>query len=168
MSLSISKGELDQQLDDYQVIYSERSDPFGTVFKGKQEKLRKPVNLRVLPISADELAQEGNDFQEHFAICASFQHQNLSEIIDFGVTESGLLYVVTPMCGKSLRTVENINVGQFKGLFLDLLRVTGWLHDSSNLHGWINPYLLGIDDNGLLKLDGFGLAGLADLLRPRF
>ena len=62
----------------------------------------------------------------------------------------------------------NQNVESIRTAFASLLEVLQWLHQNGTAHGAVSTSALTFDDYGNLKLDNFGLAGLARSLGEYF
>ena len=164
----ITETDLDSLLPEYLVVTKLRKDAFGTVFKARNKKLQKAVNIRILPVPANEFPGGGETFLQYAAALPPFQHPHLAEISDYGVTEAGHLYLVTNAGEKDAKTVLVNDAETIRASFGSLLEILQWLNESVTNHGFINVENLTFDEYGNLKVDGFGLAGLTESMNQYY
>lgn len=138
----------------------------GTVYKGHQESLDRPVAIKVL----SEKLTDRNDVLERFdresLIIARLNHPNIIHIIDRGITPEGLPYFV-------MEYVEGTDLSQAIGegaldtnrkldLTIQVCKALSYAHSNGVIHRDIKPANVLIDTNGNALVLDFGIAKLFD------
>ncbi len=134
----------------------------GAVYKGFQEKLARPVAIKLLPaeLTADE--QFVTRFEREAKTLASLQHPGIVSIYDFGQTTDGHLYFVMEYVeGTDLQRIlqgPGLEPGQALELITQICEALHAAHCQGVIHRDIKPANILITKDGRVKLADFGLA----------
>ncbi|GAA0938701.1 serine/threonine-protein kinase [Actinocorallia libanotica] len=139
----------------------------GQVWRAVDERLRRPVAVKVLP--AELAVAEGGlaRFEREAETTAALQHPGITVLFDIGGDEDGLTYLVMELLeGEDLRAVidrhpDGLPVDQAVEFALQLADALAAAHSRGIVHRDIKPANLFVLDGGRLKLCDFGIAGLA-------
>ena len=150
----------------YKLIEKIGEGGMGTVYKGHQQSLDRPVAIKVL----SEKLTDRNDVLERFdresLIIARLNHPNIIHIIDRGITPEGLPYFV-------MDYVDGTDLGQAIGdrtldtnrkldLTIQVCKALSYAHSNGVIHRDIKPANVLIDTNGHALVLDFGIAKLFD------
>ncbi|MCB1032433.1 MAG: response regulator [Acidobacteria bacterium] len=146
------------------------SGSFGTVFQGVHVDLRRPVAVKVLQRSFEPGSASFLRFRQEGISACRIRHPNAVEVLDFGVTEEGVAYLVMELLeGRSL--AEEIEA---EGLLSPLrcaqilspiCSVLGEAHRLKIIHRDIKPANIFLHANHhgeVVKVLDFGIALLLD------
>jgi|GEM_PF-5458199 len=135
----------------------------GAVYLARQPELERFVALKVLPPMPDD---EEVDLSKHLKTearaMARLTHGNIASVHDFGVTESGLFYLVMEYVdGETL--FEHIRRKQLtepkvRSVSLQMCDALIFAHEHGIIHRDIKPSNILINSEGRVKLVDFGLA----------
>lgn len=134
----------------------------GAVYKGFQEKLARPVAIKILPaeLTADE--QFVSRFEREAKTLARLQHPGIVSIYDFGQTTDGHLYFVMEFVeGTDLQRIlqgPGLDPGQALELITQICEALHAAHCQGVIHRDIKPANILITKDGRVKLADFGLA----------
>jgi serine/threonine protein kinase len=144
----------------YKILAPLGEGAMGTVFRAEREQDGKLVALKVIRGAAtpEGLAR----FAREAEVAASIDHPNVVGILDFGVTEAGVIYLVMELVeGRSLDE-ERGNFGNLDWalpLLGQLARALAAIHAREVIHRDVKPANL-LVSSGRLKLADFGVAQL--------
>jgi CheY-like chemotaxis protein len=162
------------------------SGGFGTVYRGLQLALQRPVAVKVLRFEHhDDAAVQLERFRREGVSTCRVHHRNAIEVIDIAVSEQGLPYLVMELLsGRSLQDELHrcgglLPLSRCMELITPVCEVLIVAHASGVLHRDIKPenIFLHLSPQGeVVKVLDFGLAELRDtddspmtrLTRPQF
>lgn len=140
---------------------------FGTVFKAKQADLQRTVAIKYLSIERSMNERERSHFQNEARILSSLKHPNIVEIYAFGITSSGIPFIVMEYVQGNLLSSE-ISQGimpesRAQKIALQLCKAIKAVHEAGIIHRDLKPQNVitaqnGSDEN--IKLLDFGLSKL--------
>ena len=105
-------------------------------------------------------------FRAEREILAALQHPNIAHILDAGITEAGLPYIVMELIeGESIdRYCEHhgLSVRQRLELFIDVCAAVHFAHQHLTVHRDLKPGNILVTNDGVVKLLDFGIAKVLD------
>ncbi len=157
-------------LSHYQVLEKIGDGGMGVVYRARDNSLRRPVALKILPeiLAADP--EYRARFEREARLLASLNHPNVAAI--YGLEESGGLHflVLELVEGQTLReriyeTVRNkpdesISSGQVLDLAMQIVEGMSAAHKQGIIHRDLKPANIKLTPEGRLKILDFGLARL--------
>ncbi len=156
----VTPDVVNSELEGYVVTGAIGIDPFGSQFNAVQEKFKRAVCVRLLPVASSDYPGGFPAFSDYMAGLSQFHHANIAQVLDFGESTHGRLYIVSEACNRTAdRGFESKD--EIATVFRQAGPVLDWLHANGMVHGWIHPSVVGISDEGQLKLVGIGMAGIA-------
>jgi eukaryotic-like serine/threonine-protein kinase len=109
-------------------------------------------------------------FRAEREILAALQHPNIARILDAGITEAGLPYIVMELVeGESIdRYCEHrgLSVRQRLELFIDVCAAVHFAHQHLTVHRDLKPGNILVTNDGVVKLLDFGIAKVLDADGP--
>lgn len=170
-NLVLAKADplIGQILDDrYTVTERVARGGMGAIYKGHHERLRKPVAVKVLhstvffedPAAIKRLGQEA-------VIVGRLNHPNIVSVYDFGVTPTGLPYLVMDFLdgitlGDVVKKDGPLTVDRAINLFLQIAGGMRAAHEAGLIHRDLKPSnIMLLNDSGnqeLAKILDFGIA----------
>ena len=133
----------------------------GAVYRGHQERLDRPVAVKILP------PQEGQDpdlvtrFLREARTLAKLNHPGIVTVHDYG-QEGGLAWMVMELVdGANLRQVMQtgrLSAGEILTLIPRLCDALQYAHDHGVIHRDLKPENILLDARGWPKIADFGLA----------
>ncbi len=140
----------------------------GTVYRAQDTKLNRPVAIKVL---SDDLADAAarRRFQREAQMASSLNHPHILTVYDVGEFE-GRQYIVTEFVDsgtlKDWAQQEKRTWKQIVELLTGVADGLAAAHMAGILHRDIKPANILVAKNGYAKLADFGLAKLAEPVRP--
>ena len=131
------------------------------VFDGFDERLERPVAVKILRPETEALPGMRKRFQQEARISARLVHPNIVAVLDYG-EEGGASYLVMErLPGRTLR--DEIARGpmppeRLAALTTDTLGALAAAHRFGVLHRDIKPSNILIDDDGHARITDFGIA----------
>jgi serine/threonine protein kinase len=105
-------------------------------------------------------------FRVEREILAALQHPNIARILDAGITDAGLPYIVMELVeGESIdRYCEHhaLSVRQRLELFIDVCAAVHFAHQHLTVHRDLKPGNILVTNDGVVKLLDFGIAKVLD------
>jgi DNA-binding response OmpR family regulator len=149
---------------------------FGAVYRGTHLRLQRRVAVKVLramggPDSALQLAR----FRREGIAACRIAHPNAVEVLDFGVSSSGIAYLVMELLrgqtlGTLLRTVQTLPLPRTAAIVAPVCEALAAAHAAGIVHRDIKPdnVFLHAAGHGLevVKVVDFGIARLVDEVVP--
>jgi CheY-like chemotaxis protein len=146
------------------------SGGFGTVFRGVQLSLDRPVAIKIFQaLAASARPEELERFRREGISACRVNHPNALGIIDSGVSSSGIAYLVTELLeGHTLRaelvTHHRLTIGRTASILVPVCQVLTAAHAIGLVHRDIKPdniFLHQGRDGEVVKVLDFGIAKLA-------
>jgi serine/threonine-protein kinase len=141
----------------------------SVVYRGVYEPLEQPVAIKMLKSHLVSDPQQAKRFQQEIKTAGTLNHRNIVSILDFGVTEQGVPYLVMEyLAGRSMSDViedeDRISVDRVIKIFSQAASALAFAHDAGVVHRDIKPSNLVIVDRGderdVVKIVDFGIAKL--------
>lgn len=101
-------------------------------------------------------------FKNEYEVMTRLKHPNLVQVYDFGITEDGLYFIIMEyLKGHTLKDPEtrNLDKGKVLDVFIDVLRVLGFIHSRNIIYRDIKPENIMITHAGTKLLD-FGISNI--------
>lgn len=106
-------------------------------------------------------------FRAEREILAALQHPNIARILDAGITEAGLPYIVMELIeGESIDRYcdhHSLSVRQRLELFIDVCAAVHFAHQHLTVHRDLKPGNILVTNDGVVKLLDFGIAKVLDV-----
>lgn len=139
----------------------------GTVYRGRQLSLQRPVAIKVMSSDLVEQPEFILRFRREAAALASLSHENVVSIIDQGRIAQWCYFVMEFVEGATLRRVmskQGLRMSAALDLALQIGRGLDYAHSKGVVHRDLKPENILITDRGLdgylAKICDFGLADL--------
>ncbi|HEY9793388.1 MAG TPA: serine/threonine-protein kinase [Candidatus Obscuribacterales bacterium] len=139
----------------------------SVVYRGIYEPLEQPVAIKMLKSHLVSDPQQAKRFQQEIKTAGTLNHRNIVSILDFGVTEQGVPYLVMEyLGGRSLADViedeDRLSVNRVIKIFSQAASALAFAHQAGVVHRDIKPSNLVIiaEDGDLVKIVDFGIAKL--------
>ena len=163
--MSVKAGE---SLGHYVIIEEIGRGGMATVYRARQESLRRDVAIKVLPdfFATDEQFRER--FAREAATIGRLRHPNIVTVFDFG-EEDGTPYIVTELvAGKPLasRITGAIPLDEVLGILRPLASAIDYAHGHEVLHRDLKPSNVILDADGSPVLTDFGLSRIVGSMPP--
>lgn len=154
-------------VDRYEILESLGTGGFGEIYRCRDLVLSRDVALKILKqeVSGDLIRR----FQNEARIAARLDHRNIVNVVDFGDTGDGNLFLAMEyLKGESLedllRRRGTLTLDEFLPLLSQICHGLSFAHENGVLHRDIKPsnVMLVTDDQGgsQVKLVDFGIAKL--------
>ncbi len=149
----------------YRLKHSIGAGGMATVWLAADERLSRPVAVKVL---SDSLAADEGyraRFEREARVAASLSHPNLVNVFDYGSEDERPYLVMEYVDGPTLSAVLGGNGGprvDGRELARGLLRALGAIHAAGIVHRDVKPSNILIGDDGRFRLTDFGIARPAD------
>ena len=156
--------------DSYRIVEEIGQGGMATVFRGVQMPLERDVAIKVmLPSLQSTPSMIQRFFQEAKLLCR-LSHPNVVSIIDFGNTESGMVYMVMELLrGRSLRSevpTGGLPIVDVVRLMQEICAGVGAVHSCGLAHRDLKPDNIFIaessDGSQQAKIIDFGIARVVD------
>jgi eukaryotic-like serine/threonine-protein kinase len=141
----------------------------GIVYRAEDEKLRRPVALKVLPIGVSGDADRRRRFLREARSAAAITHPNIATIYEVGEADGRVFLAMELVEGETLRArlvsgalplPESLRIGRAIALGLEKA------HEKGVIHRDVKPDNVMIDRDGAVKILDFGLAKLREEQSP--
>ncbi len=131
------------------------------VFDGFDERLERPVAVKILRPETEALPGMRKRFQQEARISARLVHPNIVAVLDYGEDGAASYLVMERLSGRTLR--DEIARGpmppeRLTALMSDTLGALAAAHRFGVLHRDIKPSNILIDDDAQARLTDFGIA----------
>lgn len=139
----------------------------SVVYKGTYEPLDQLVAIKMLKSHLVSDPHQAKRFQQEIKTAGSLSHPNIVGILDFGVTDQGVPYLIMEYLeGKSIADLleenERISVNRVIRLFTQAADAIGYAHSQGVIHRDIKPSNMIVvnteDETDVLKIVDFGIA----------
>lgn len=163
-----------QTLKGYKISHLLAVGGMATVYQAERVDgaFDKTVAIKVEDLKLAQ-ANQRNRFLAERQILATLSHPNIAQVLDGGITESGLpYYIMNYIDGKHIdehTRTKKLDIEQKLQLFLDVAKAIAYAHQQEIIHRDIKPSNIIVDMSGMVHLMDFGIAkqesGLNDLTR---
>ena len=131
------------------------------VFDGFDERLERPVAVKILRPETEALPGMRKRFQQEARISARLVHPNIVAVLDYGEDSAASYLVMERLPGHTLR--DEIARGpippeRLAALMTDTLGALAAAHRFGVLHRDIKPSNILLDDDGHARITDFGIA----------
>ncbi|TDC44734.1 serine/threonine protein kinase [Actinomadura sp. KC345] len=146
----------------------------GEVWRGVDQRLRRPVAVKILPLSGAADGTEVARFRREAENAATVNHPGVTTVFDIDEhTDGGLrlfFLVMELMQGRDLASVltahpAGLPVAQVTDWAVQILDALTAAHRQGVVHRDIKPANLFLTDDGRVKVCDFGISRLADATR---
>lgn len=148
----------------YEIVSVLGSGGMSAVFAGRHTTLGRELAVKVLHPQISMNAEIAGRFDREAKVASMLEHVNCCRVTDFGITQSGIRYMVMPMLrGKDLRSVLDRPLEPLTAVnyAMQILRGLKHAHDHGVVHRDIKPENLilvrGADGKTLVKITDFGI-----------
>jgi eukaryotic-like serine/threonine-protein kinase len=155
--------------DRYRLEHAIARGGMGTVWHGRDEKLDRPVAVKVLSTELATLAAARSRFEREARVLAKLRSAHVVEVYDFGIQEKLPYIVMELLDGESLasrlRRVGRLPLGEAAAVLVQILKGLRAAHAASLIHRDLKPsniFLARRDDGEVVKLLDFGVVKIDD------
>lgn len=154
-----------ETIDRYKITDLIGHGGMGSVFMAKRgdEVYNQKVALKLMRRGMDTPSNIAR-FKRERRILAKLDHPNVARLLDGGVTDEGLPYLVMEYVeGKPVYEYcdcKNLSVEQRLDLFKDICRAVKHAHQNAIIHRDIKPSNILVTEDGTIKILDFGIAKL--------
>jgi serine/threonine protein kinase len=137
----------------------------GVVYRARDQKLQRPVALKVLPADLTADQERRKRFMLEARAAARISHPAIAQIYDVDEQEGTIFIAMELVEGKTIRTLIENRELDLLGAIDIALQVAGGLakaHEAGILHRDIKPANVIQTPDGHVKILDFGLAKLLD------
>jgi WD40 repeat protein/serine/threonine protein kinase len=167
--------KLPSQISHYQIEGRLGAGGMGEVFKARDEKLRRVVALKVLPVEFTSDQQRTKRFEQEALAASRLNHPNIVTI--FEVTRIGELQVIVQefVDGTTLQTLlrdprteipQPLKLERALDIAIQIARALQAAHTAWIIHRDVKPDNIMVRADGLVKVLDFGIAKVADEHEP--
>ncbi|PKD44740.1 serine/threonine-protein kinase [Rhodohalobacter barkolensis] len=155
------------EIDKYKIVDLISHGGMGTVFLAERNDglYNQTVALKLIRHGM-ETPENICRFEKEREILAGLNHPNIAKLIDGGVTDFGLPYLVMEFIdGKPIDTYcddNKLTVKQRIKLFTGVCKAVQYAHNNLVIHRDLKPDNIFIDANGHIKILDFGVAKLIE------
>lgn len=166
-SVEISSSLIGQHIGNYKITDLVGHGGMGSVFLAKRsdETFDKTVALKILRRGMDTPSNVAR-FERERNILAKLNHPHIARLLDGGMTEEGLPYLVMEYIeGISLNTYcaeNNLSLESRIELFKAICRAVQHAHNNAVIHRDLKPSNILVTEEGQIKILDFGIAKLLE------
>jgi non-specific serine/threonine protein kinase/serine/threonine-protein kinase len=136
------------------------------VFDACDERLQRPVAVKILRPDAAALPGMRRRFQQEAHLAARLVHPNIVAVLDYGEDASDSYLVMERLSGRTLR--DEMAAGQLTGqrvirVLTETLSALSTAHRAGVLHRDIKPSNILLEEDGYAKISDFGIAKSMDV-----
>src|SRR5579859_2511120 len=136
----------------------------GVVYRATDEKLRRPVALKVLPESFVKDEDRRRRFLREARSAAAVMHANIAAVFDIGEADGQVFIAMELVLGETLRAridqglplVESVKIAT------EIARGLDRAHEKGIVHRDLKPENVMVTPHGEVKILDFGLAKLRE------
>jgi len=165
---SESEPTANKLIGHYRVVREIGRGGMGTVFLATRDDGEFQQEVAIKVVSSAFLGRESlRRFRQERQILAGLNHPNIARLLDGGVTDDDLPYLVMEyVAGDTLIEYadrNSLSVGERLSLFTKVCRAVAYAHGSLIVHRDIKPSNIIVPADGEPKLLDFGLAKMLDI-----
>lgn len=156
-----------ETINNYQITELIDHGGMGSVFLAKRadEAYQKKVAIKILRRGMDTPSNIAR-FKRERSILAKLNHPNIARLLDGGMTDEGLPYLVMEYVqGTPLYTYcdENkLSIEKRLDLFKSICQAVKYAHKNAIIHRDLKPSNILVTENGQIKILDFGIAKLLE------
>jgi len=154
-----------KQIGGYEIIEKIGSGGMGSVYRGRQVSLDRPVAIKVLSKALTDCQEVLERFNRESRIIAGLNHPNIIHVIDRGITANGMPYfVMEHVEGVDLAQeikAGNMDTNRKLDLMIQVSKALSYAHKNGVIHRDIKPGNVLIDADGNALVLDFGIAKLS-------
>jgi serine/threonine-protein kinase len=153
-----ASGGAPSRIAHYAITHKLGEGGMGVVYAARDERLERPVALKMISRSYDDTARRR--FWREARTAASVNHPNVCQIYEIGEDQGHLFIAMELLDGESLhKRLQHgpLEVAQAIGIGLDMLAALTALHARGVIHRDLKPSNVFLTSHGVKLLD-FGLA----------
>ncbi|HUF70820.1 MAG TPA: serine/threonine-protein kinase [Longimicrobiales bacterium] len=162
---AILSGSRQERIGPYRVLRRIGRGGMAVVYLAERDdgQYRRRVAVKVLPSGAEDV-QLYRRFLAERQILASLEHPNIAHLLDGGMTDAGLPYLVleyvegqpiTEYCDRN-----RLDIAERLRLFRTVCEAVHYAHQNLVIHRDIKPGNIFVGEDGAVKLLDFGIAKL--------
>jgi serine/threonine-protein kinase len=159
-----------KQIGGYEIIEKIGSGGMGSVYRGRQVSLDRPVAIKVLSRKLTDCREVLERFNRESRIIARLNHPNIIHVIDRGVTSGGMPYFVMEHIEGTDLSQEikagNLDTNRKIDLMIQVSKALSYAHKNGVIHRDIKPGNVLIDGDGNALVLDFGIAKLSGNGKP--
>jgi eukaryotic-like serine/threonine-protein kinase len=155
--------KIPEQIGRYKILREIGRGGMGAVYLAEREDLKKQVALKIIKrgMDTDEILRR---FQTERQILANLEHSNIARLLDGGVSEDGLPFIVMEyVAGEDLLAFCNekeLSLNQNLDLFRKICAAVQYAHQNLVVHRDLKPSNIIVTKDGEPKLLDFGISKL--------
>jgi serine/threonine-protein kinase len=153
-----------KKIGGYEIIEKIGQGGMGTVYKGRQVSLDRPVAVKVMSKKLTERDDLLGRFNQESIIIARLNHPNIIHVIDRGITTQGMPYFVMDYVeGTDLATAAKkgkLDADRKLDVIVQVCKALSYAHKNRVIHRDIKPSNVLIDADGNAVVLDFGIAKL--------
>ena len=150
-----------ERIAHYRLVSQLGAGGMGVVYRAEDERLGRPVALKVLPPNTLADAAVRHRFHQEARTLCRLNHPNIATLYDFG-EEGGVDYLVMELIAgttlQELLTSGPLPVAQIASFGTQLARALAAAHEAGIVHRDLKPGNVMITPEGHVKVLDFGLA----------
>jgi serine/threonine protein kinase len=136
---------------------------FGAVYRATNTDSGRSVALKVLVANYSSSKVDGRRFQRESALVQRIKHQNVVELLDFGQTDQGTLFIAFELLqgealNQWLKEKGPLPMQRVAEIGRDVLQALDVAHAIGVIHRDIKPQNVFLCEGGLAKVLDFGIA----------
>lgn len=160
-----------QRLRDYEIIRPLGHGGMGRVYLARKADRLQQREVAIKVINRAFVSSEiDSRFRREVSALSKLSHPNIVQLLDGGITEDGLLYMVMEyVAGKPIDLhcrERGLSVEETLAVFLQLCGAVSYAHRNLVIHRDLKPSNVLVTDDGTVKLLDFGVAKLLDEESP--
>ena len=163
----LQEYESGTQIGPYQIVHIIESGGMGSVYKAKRADGAFEMDVAIKFIKTQHYSDETlKRFELERKILAKLQHPNIARMLDGGVTDNGVPYIIleyidgipiNQYCCK-----QNCSMNERLSLFKQVLQAVRYAHENLVIHRDLKPGNIFVDDSGMVKILDFGISKLLE------
>jgi coenzyme F420-reducing hydrogenase gamma subunit len=144
------------------------SGSMATISKAIQRSLDRVVAIKRVHPHLSKTPEFVARFEREAKASANLKHVNILDIIDFGVDEEGVHYIVMelvdgPTLLKVMESAQKLPMAVVLSCILQILNGLDHAHSNGVVHRDVKPANIMINTDGVVKITDFGIAQAAKL-----